>query len=309
MLPNRKKLTPYFIQLTQDACLKAFWRKQVLRSFLKQHCIADAILATWNADETKQRFLERLFESLLKLKDNKGHDVIVEMASSLSEMTHFPDLENHEDTLLKVPSAKEAIARLKVELNKLNQHVQDERETQSRREEASKKLLKTVAASNSLEKFSQQLNGLAVKQGTQGGGYAFEKWFYDLVVFFELPARAPYNVDGRQIDGSVTIDGTTFLVETKFTTTPSGAPDIDIFMGKIRTKADNTMGIFVSMSGFSSTAIDVASGDRTPVLLMDYTHVYFILQGVMSLPDLIRRIKRHASQTGRAFLAVENFSG
>ncbi|GAG16223.1 unnamed protein product, partial [marine sediment metagenome] len=36
-----KKLTPNFIQLTQDACLKAFWRKRALRTFLKQHGISD----------------------------------------------------------------------------------------------------------------------------------------------------------------------------------------------------------------------------------------------------------------------------
>ena len=85
---------------------------------------------------------------------------------------------------------------------------------------------------------------------------------------------------------------------------------IDVFMSKIEKKADNTMGIFVSMSGFSSVAIKEASRDRTPMLLMDYSHIYnLILAGIMTLPDVIRRIKRHASQTGQAYLAVEDFSG
>jgi len=70
------------------------------------------------------------------------------------------------------------------------------------------------------------------------------------VNYFEITARPPYKTNGRQIDGSLTLDGTTFLIETKFTNGQSGAPDIDIFMSKIVKKADNTMGIFVSMSGF-----------------------------------------------------------
>ena len=56
-----KKLTTHFIDLTQDACLKAFWRRPALRTFLKQHHISDAKLATWHEDETKRAFLRRLF--------------------------------------------------------------------------------------------------------------------------------------------------------------------------------------------------------------------------------------------------------
>lgn len=310
MIPKNKKLTPHFIQLTQDACLKAFWRRKALHIFLKQHRIADATLATWHSEESKRDFIERLFELLLKLKDNKGYTVIFEIAYSLAEMTHFPDLENWEDTSNKITSARDAMARLKTELGKLNQQIQNERETLLRREEAYNERQKTIAANQSLEKLSQQLRDLVPKQGTQDGGYAFEKWFYELVNFFEIPARAPYKVDGRQIDGSLTIDGTTFLIETKFTNEQSSATDIDVFMSKITKKADNTMGIFISMSGFSSTAIKEASRDRTPMLLMDFSHIYnLVLLGVISLPDIIRRIKRHASQTGQAYLTVENFSG
>ncbi|MFQ5499807.1 MAG: restriction endonuclease, partial [Candidatus Zixiibacteriota bacterium] len=99
-------------------------------------------------------------------------------------------------------------------------------------------------------------------------------------------------------------------IETKFTSQQTGAPDIDSFMTKIVRKADNTMGILISMAGFTKVAIKEASRDRTPMLLMDYSHFYsLILPSRMSLPEVIRRIKRHASQTGEAFLLVERFSG
>ena len=39
-----KKLTPYFVDLTKDACLKAFWRRRALHTFLIQHKISDAQL-------------------------------------------------------------------------------------------------------------------------------------------------------------------------------------------------------------------------------------------------------------------------
>ena len=40
---KNKKLPSYFIELTKDALLKAFWRKKALRRFLLQHNIAEKL--------------------------------------------------------------------------------------------------------------------------------------------------------------------------------------------------------------------------------------------------------------------------
>jgi hypothetical protein len=77
----------------------------------------------------------------------------------------------------------------------------------------------------------------------------------------------------------VTVQGTTYLNELKFTTDQARAPDVDVFYHKVQEKADNTMGIMVSISGYSSTAIDAASGPRTPLLLLDHSHLYLLLTG------------------------------
>jgi hypothetical protein len=102
--------------------------------------------------------------------------------------------------------------------------------------------------------------------------------------------RRPYVASGRQIDGSVTVEGTTYLTELKFTTEQASAPDIDTFLAKINDKADNTMGVMVSMSGYSSTAIQQASGRKTPVILMDFSHVYLLLGGTWTLPEVVSRL-------------------
>jgi len=158
--------------------MKAFWRKKALRLFLKQHHISDKKLATWHQDESKREFLDRLFEDLLNLRDSKGHPVILKMARSLAEMRHFPDLENWEDSAEKISAAHTAAARLKSEVGKLNQQVQDEQEIERRKKAAREEREKTNNARQTLEKLAQHLNSLTSKQGTQEGGYAFEKWFY-----------------------------------------------------------------------------------------------------------------------------------
>ena len=304
----QKKLAPGFVELTQDACWKAFWRKSALRRFLQQHGITQAKLATWHADESKREFLDRLFHDLLLVRDNKGHTVILAMARSLADMRHFPDLENWEDSAEKVSAAFKAVERIRSELAKLDQQLEKAADLERRRKQARQRARETRTAQQSLDRLTEELTALVPKQGTQEGGYAFEKWFYELASFFEVQARPPYIAAGRQIDGSLTLDGTTFLVETKFALAKTGAPDIDVFMAKITHKADNTMGILVSMSGFTAIAAKEASRDRTPMMLLNYGHFFnLVLNGRMTLPDVIRRVKRHASQTGEAFLPADRF--
>ena len=97
------------------------------------------------------------------------------------------------------------------------------------------------------------------------------------------------------------------MTELKFTKDQADAPSIDTYLAKVNDKADNTMGIMVSMSGFSSTAVQQASGRKTPIILMDFGHVYLVLGGTWTLPELVARVRRHASQTGQAFLASKDF--
>jgi len=303
-----KRVSPQFLLLTQDTCLKSFWRRRTLCTFLRQHHISEQLIASFNEHETKRDFLSRLFDKLASARDERAQSVILDIARSLGAQEHFPDLENWEDAALKLKEAKEAVARLRREIEKLDASNRELGDAHRRRADAERRREQTLSAVQTLEKLKSRLDGLAVHLGAQEAGYDFQTWFYDLVDLFEIECRRPYNTDGRQIDGSLTLDGTTYLVELKFTKGPTDAPEVDVFRRKVTSKADNTMGVFVSMTGYTSTAKEAASGERTPLLLMDYQHLYAVLSSVMSLPEIISRIKRHAAQTAVAYLAVDEFS-
>lgn len=301
-----KKLSPTFIELVQDALLKAFWYKPSLRLFLQQHSILENALAQWHSDQTKRDFVIWLWPRLVK--DEKGQNAILSMARSLAEMQHFPDLERKEDTKVLIPEAKKAIARLREAVLTINEAIRETKDVERRKKSAQEELAARKAAQQSLEKLQNSLTEIISQLGTQPGGYAFERWLYDLAIYFELDARTSYKAEGRQIDGAITIEGTTFLLETKFTNEPVGSPDIDTFMAKIESKADNTMGLFVSISGFNDGSKRAASKQRTPMLLLDHSHIFdLILRGVMTLPQVVSRIKRHASQTGSSYLKASEF--
>lgn len=300
-----EQLPSHFIDLVQDALLKSFWRKNALLNFLRRHKIAESFLATWQETETKRVFVGRLFPKLES--DNKGAQVIQQMAVSLSEQVKFPDLEGWEDALTKIQSAKEAIVALCHYLNTQKQNADDAKTKEETRKAAHQRMQETIKKRQSLEALSEKLKELSRRIGTAETGYEFQDWFFDVVDFFEMTNRRPYSSGGRQIDGSVTVEGTTYLTELKFTREQAGAPDVDTFLAKVNDKADNTMGIMISMSGYSSTAVEQASGRKTPIILLDHSHVYLVLSGSWTLEEVVSRVRRHASQTARAFLPALEF--
>jgi hypothetical protein len=184
-----------------------------------------------------------------------------------------------------------------------------ERDEQERRRKAAEARERNLRSQMDLKKLKDRLEALFLELGTQGAGYKFQDWFYDLLEYEDIDNRRPYVIAGRQIDGSLTLDGTTYVVELKFTSEQSDATDIDSVLAKVNTKADNTMGVIISISGFSSVAIDQASFAKSPLLLLDFNHLYMVLNRISSLSKVLRRVRRHSSQTGRAYLAANDFGG
>lgn len=295
-------LPPHFLDLVGDALLRSFWRKRALRTFLGRVRISESFLATWHGDESKRDFVYRMFPMLER--SEKGRHAIQEMARALADQTTFPDLDGWEETTEMKTSAVNAVRALRVYLAAQRTTVEDERAQADARRRAQAYRDERTKQQHDLDSLRQRLDELATLLGTADAGYEFERWFFDLVGYFEVACRRPYVTNGRQIDGSLTLGSTTYLVELKFTGAQAGAPDVGIFHKKVVDKADNTMGIMVSISGYTSVAIDDASGPRTPLLLLDHGHLYRLLSGVFTLEDLVARVRRHASQTGRVFLAA-----
>lgn len=231
------------------------------------------------------------------------------MAKNLSEQTTFPDLRNWEDSDKKIQDAHKAVQELKAYLRVQDTEIKNDKERKETQERARKAREVIQRSLTDKSKLQNDLDSLHSKVGTQEGGYGFEEWFYELLDFSEITNRKPYKSDGRQIDGSLTIDGTTYLVELKFTKDQSSATDIDSLKAKINKMADNTMGIMISISGYSSVAVNDASGGGTTLIILDTSHLYLFLSGAMKFSDIISRVRRHVSQTGEAYLPIKKFSG
>src|SRR5205814_1390788 len=103
----------------------------------------------------------------------------------------------------------------------------------------------------------------------QAKGYGLEAILRGLFELFDLDPKASFKLAGEQIDGAFTFDSTDYLLEAKWQQVPVRASDLDAFVGKLSRKLDNTLGLFLSINGFSPDGVKTYASGRRLMILMD----------------------------------------
>ena len=75
--------------------------------------------------------------------------------------------------------------------------------------------------------------------------------------------------------------------------------------GKIEGKLKNTLGVFISMSGFSNSALDSNAHINKSMILIDGQDIMMVLEDRISLSYMIRLKRRHASETGEIMFRIQ----
>jgi restriction endonuclease Mrr len=123
----------------------------------------------------------------------------------------------------------------------------------------------------------------------QQRGFSLEKLFFQLLHLSEFEHTKPYRTPGQeQIDGHFRYEKFDYLVEAKWTREPTKQPDLSIFDGKIRGKAQSTRGLFISANGFDNTAVQKYSGDSPRIILMTGEDLALILSGRVLFVDAMK---------------------
>ncbi len=109
---------------------------------------------------------------------------------------------------------------------------------------------------------------------------------------------------GEQIDGAFTFENIDYLFEGKWQQEPANIQDLDAFSGKLVRKLENTLGLFLSINGFSEDAVKDHSTGRRLMILMDGSDLMAVLEGRIDLIQLLLRKRRYAAQTGNIYLRI-----
>ena len=95
----------------------------------------------------------------------------------------------------------------------------------------------------------------ATRDWYQKRGYALEKIIYEAMKRDGLNPRSSYKIDGEQIDGSFILGDRVYLLEAKWHKKEMSASNMYEFRGKVDGKLTGTIGVFISISGYSKDSV------------------------------------------------------
>jgi hypothetical protein len=300
---NTKQVSPAAIVALKEALTSVYWYKADLRSFLSATLSNPTILARLNWSDYKRNIVATLVDFLARNQSEHQADLL-RLMTEVSRIEDFSHLARLEDGAEKVKAAKQSVAALRKLTSGHSKLADEQKEVEERRKAAYEALLKTNAVKEKLDELTREYYQLLSSDEPQRRGYRLEKIIRQLFEIFDLDPKASFKIVGEQIDGAFTFDGTDYLFEGKWQQSPVAADDLDSLAAKLSRKLDNTLGLFLSINGFSEDGVKAHSSGKRVLLLMDGSDMMAVLEGRIDLIQLLLRKRRYAAQTGNIYLRI-----
>ncbi len=300
-----KTISPAAVNALKEALTNIYWFKPQLRSFITNCLSGSPLLSTINWDDIKRNYVSDLIDRMVANED-RHQEKLLELMRATIQMDDFSHLRRVEDGVVKEKAARDSVAALR-KLMSGHLRLEDEKEkTAQRREKAEKKLRSVTEVNRQVDAIRSAYMELVIMKDRQEAGRRLEAVLRGLFEIHDLDPKASFKIVGEQIDGAFRFENTDFLLEAKWWKKPVDAKELDSLHGKIRRKLENTLGLFISISGFSDEAVIVYSADRKLILLMDGADLMGVLDGRIGLIELIQRKKIRASRTGEVYFRLDD---
>lgn len=298
-----RRLSPGAVIALKEALCSIYWYKSDLRSFLSNCTGNPTLIASLDWGNYKRQVVSDLVDVLSR--DQETHlGTLTKLCYEVTSLNNFFHLEQLDGGEQKARRAKEAVGQLRELVEPHQDKKKEEEAAEERRKERAEKLKKNSAVRDKLKELNSQFMVIATGSSPQTRGYDLERLMYDLFELFDLDPKASFKNIGEQIDGAFSLEGTDYLFEAKWQQELVGVQSLDGFTSKVHRKLDNTLGLFLSMNGFSPDGIAAHSTGRPSVVLMDGADLMAVLEERIDFVTLLLRKKRHAAQTGNIFLRV-----
>ncbi len=304
---SAKRLSPAAIIALKEALCSIYWYKADLRSFLTS-CLANkALVSSQNWDNYKRQIVADIIDSLTADQERYLGD-LTRLCYEVTNIKNFSHLEQLDGGEQKARKAREAVVQLRQLVEPHQEKKKEEEDFAKRQKEREEKLKTNRAVREKLAELNSRFLAIATGASPQTRGFELERLMYDLFELFDLDPKASFKNTGEQIDGAFSLEGTDYLFEAKWQQELVGVQDLDAFASKVKRKLDNTLGVFLSMGGFSADGVAAHSTSRPSVILMDGPDLMAVLEERIDFVSLLVRKKRHAAQTGSIYLKVHEIT-
>lgn len=302
-----KKISPQAIGALEEALTVIYWYKNDLKKFLYR--IIDEhkeILAVINWDDSKRNIVAKVIY-MLERNEERTFPILLRLLCAVSDFVDFSHLQRLENGKEKAKQAKEAVDALRMHVLGFQNLQKELEEARERREKNQKHQDELNRAKQTLVKLKEEFYRWSIDSDRQSSGYALETILYQLFELYDLDPKGSFKTIGEQIDGAFSFNHEEYLLEVKWRNKQTPLSDLDSFSGKIGRKFENTLGLFISISGFSNDAIiQFRNNSDKRVLLMDGMDLIAVLEERISITELLTRKRREASQTGNIYLKYQD---
>jgi len=235
--------------------------------------------------------------------DSGGLGDLTKICYELCKLTDFSHLKLLDDGSTKVERARAAVHQLRQLVEPHQELKREQDEIKKRQEAAAQKLRENKAVRQKLESIKNKYMTLISSSDAQSRGFELERIMYELFELFDLDPKASFKNLGEQLDGAFTLDGTEYLFEAKWHKDLVNKASLAAFTDKVRTKLDNTLGIFLSINGFSQDGVAAHQAGGASIFLMDGSDLMAVFEERIDFVSLLLRKKRHAAQTGNIYIS------
>jgi hypothetical protein len=300
-----QKISTQAIIALKDALSNIYWRKKDLRQFVELTIENSAIVSTidWQ-EQLKQESVSILIDRMVARPDIFQNDLLrlLQETSNFNDFSHLKYFDK-DGNLLK--RAKQTVEKLRNQTKGYFDAIEELKKAEAKRDENIQIIKSNVYFSQKLEELKRAFFEIAINTDKQKRGFQLEKLLNDLFALFELSPKSSFKIIGEQIDGAFTFDSTDFLLEAKWQKTLVPASDLYAFGGKITNKLKNTLGLFISVDGFSKDGIENNNPLTKQMILMDGEDLMMVFDGRIRLDEIILLKRQHASQTGEIFYKLK----
>lgn len=301
-----KKFSPNAIQALKEALTHIYWKKQDLRSFVYHSVENKLLISTIDWDNNrKAESAGILIDRMVERPDLYEKDLF-QLFDVTMHFNDFSHLKQWEDSEKKISRAKNAVEALRKHAEGYFKLKEESEKIQARRTIFSNMQKEKESFANMISVLKDDFSRLIVESNAQKRGFAFEKFLNSLFTLLDLEPKESFRIVGEQIDGAFTFDGNDFLLEAKWQEKPVELGELYKFGGKIEGRLKLTLGLVISINGFTADYNESKSSSMKTMLLMDGGDLMAVLENRIDLKDMLFRKRRHASDTGDIFLQYKD---
>lgn len=300
-----KAITAQANEALAEALATICWNKapfeRYVRMALHDH---PELLARLDFSQVKRVVAGMVVELLAR--DARYHQTTHNLMTELAEMTVFPNLAGQPDAEILTLRASSAIEVLRT----ITAHYRADIDAQGRIRAQQRAAHLAQAAQRNFDETLGQVKTEFVTLSTSGSpqsrGRQFESVLYRLLDLHDMQPRIAYNVAFDQIDGSFSFNTDDYLLEAKWCQPRIEREQADVFAAKVQRKGRNTLGLYVSVSGFTHGFLTVPHAQGCPFITLDGDDLYLVLDGRIRLDEVLQHKRRHLNDTGQCQLTVRS---